>query len=225
MDKKKQTFFRGAHPVQYHGDAVSIASTVRSKSISGTATLNANLDRQSQGGKSNRSSLSTSQRLQQMSTRASGRLIDAHKMGNTSQVRKVGLKEYIAENQAYKEAVDQINQKLALKDAIDRANDAISQSKAHSRGWDPKNFDARSKASTVTALSMVSMSQKSGATGSRRGSVRDDAMSFVSEAPSKAETMQSKTELRSTAHELVTTLQVQLERERQQKRKLMEHLA
>jgi len=47
-------------------------------------------------------------------------------MGNTSQVRKVGLKEYIAENQAYKEAVDQINQKLALKDAIDRANDAIS---------------------------------------------------------------------------------------------------
>ena len=34
----------------------------------------------------------------------------------------------------------------------------------------------------------------------------------------------SKAELRSTAHDLVSTLQMQLERERQQKRKLLEHL-
>jgi len=138
-----------------------------------------------------------------MSTRASGRLIDAHKMGNTGATRKVGLKEYIAENQAYKEAVDEINQKLALKEAIERANDAISQSKAHSRAWDPKNFDGRSSASTVSKLSMVTISQRSQAQS--QYSKKAETMSIVSERPSE---IQSRTELRSTAHELVTTLQV-----------------
>jgi len=35
MDRKRQTFFRGAHPTRYQADAVSLATTVRSKSLAG----------------------------------------------------------------------------------------------------------------------------------------------------------------------------------------------
>ena len=37
------------------------------------------------------------------------------------------------ENAQYQEAVERINQKLALKEAMNRANEAISKSKRHSQ--------------------------------------------------------------------------------------------
>lgn len=91
------------------------------------------LDRRSQDGNSRRSQLSTSQRLQAMSTRASGRLQAAAQGINVSQTPrrtgKVTLKDFIKENTTYEDVVDQINKKIALKRAIERANDAISRSK------------------------------------------------------------------------------------------------
>ena len=44
-----------------------------------------------------------------------------------------GLQEFMNENAQYQEAVEKINQKLALKEAINRANEAISMSKKTSQ--------------------------------------------------------------------------------------------
>ena len=44
-----------------------------------------------------------------------------------------GLQEFMNENAQYQEAVERINQKLALKEAMNRANDAISKSKRPSQ--------------------------------------------------------------------------------------------
>ena len=105
----------------------------------------------------------------------------------------------MAQNEVYEDVLEKINQKLALKDAIERANKAIASSKQPSRfGGD--NMDTRSQKSH-------SLSQYS----------RRTSQAGASEHMSKGS-------MRSAAQDLVQTLQVQLERERQQKRKLQEHL-
>ena len=108
------------------------------------------------------------------------------------------MEDYMDQNAAYEDVLEKINQKLALKDAIERANKAIAASKQPSRfGGDD---DTRSQASK--------------------------AQSQYSRRPSQiaASEHMSKASMRSAAQDLVQTLQVQLERERQQKRKLQEHL-
>lgn len=125
MDRKRQTFFRGAHPTRYQADAVSLATTIRSKSLAGAGQTMI-VDRQSVAA-SERSEVS--QRLQAMSTRASGNLMDAHRMSNTGTRTKPGLKEFLKDNEKYAQALEKINQKLALKDAMDRAAHEFEESK------------------------------------------------------------------------------------------------
>ena len=137
-----------------------------------------------------------------MSTKAGGGLIAAHQMSTFGGPRQGGaaasgkprVEDYMAQNEVYEDVLEKINQKLALKDAIDRANKAIASSKQPSRFG---GDDTRSQKSH-------SVSQYS----------RRTSQAGVSDHGS----------MRSAAHELVQTLQVQLERERQQKRKLAEHL-
>lgn len=50
-------------------------------------------------------------------------------MANTGQRTKPGLREFLNENEQYAEALEKINQKLAMKDAIERASNAIELSK------------------------------------------------------------------------------------------------
>ena len=91
MDRKKQRHFRGAHPKRYQADVESIVTSVRSRSMhpaNNAARQQQPFDKQSHAGRSEASHLSTSQRLKAMSTRASDRLVEAHKnsnMGTTTQ--------------------------------------------------------------------------------------------------------------------------------------------
>ena len=94
------------------------------------------LDRASSQAGSARSKLTTSQRLQEMSTRASGHLQPKADMEDeqaamaTIASPKKSLREVIDQNRMYGDVVEQINKKLALRDAIDRANNAIASGKA-----------------------------------------------------------------------------------------------
>jgi hypothetical protein len=128
------------------------------------------VDKRSQAGQSDVSRMSTSQRLKQMSTKASDRLVDAHKrsnMGGAGQVRqaKVNLNEILQENELYEDVLDQINRKLALRQAIDKASDAIERSKQGSElgskyGFDNGSNAARSKASSTSKMSLIALSNK-----------------------------------------------------------------
>ena len=87
-----------------------------------------------------------------MSTRASDRLVQAHKQSNigyTQKIRaaKANLAEILQENEVYEDVIDQINRKLALRSAIDQASEAIERSKQGS------NMD---KASVAVASSKKS---------------------------------------------------------------------
>ena len=44
-----------------------------------------------------------------MSTRASGKLMDAHRMSNTGTRTKPGLKEFLKDNEKYAQALEKIN--------------------------------------------------------------------------------------------------------------------
>ena len=50
-------------------------------------------------------------------------------MSNTGTRTKPGLKEFLKDNEKYAQALEKINQKLALKEAMDRAAHEIEESK------------------------------------------------------------------------------------------------
>lgn len=108
-----------------------------------------------------------------MSTKASGKLMNAHKQGNSGVRTKPGLREFLDENVQYADALQKINQKLALKDAIDRAHVAIESSrKGTSQMGGDDQFDAQSKASTHSKYSMVTVSQRDSKYGGQSQSSR-----------------------------------------------------
>ena len=136
MDRKKQRLYRGAHPTRYQADVESIVTSQRSHSIqapsiAGHRALSIKGSQPALSGAS--SQKSTSAQLRAMSTRASDRLVEAHKkshIGWMSNGRgKHDLQDILSENEMYQDVVDRINRKLALRKAIDSANDAMSNSR------------------------------------------------------------------------------------------------
>ena len=98
-----------------------------------------------------------------MSTRASGRLEkkSVFDQGQRQSNGKIALKDFINENGAYGEVVDEINRRLALKEAIDAANKSIAlskQSKA-SRMGDSDVISKHTRMSEVDERSSVARSQ------------------------------------------------------------------
>ena len=171
MDRKKRRHFRGGHPTRYQDDAASLISSVRSNTVGkvNQSRFNSIFDRRSQAP-SIKSGMSTSERLQAMSVKATGQLLP-----EGSATQKVSLREYLAENQMYEDVVKEINKKLALRDAIERANRAIGSGKksAHmghgaaedqmSSAFNAQNdYDVRSKAPSVAPshLSLATISQR-----------------------------------------------------------------
>ena len=135
--------------------------------------IKAALEKRSQAGDSSsrRSQLTASQRLQAMSTRASGRLqpaaqFEANMPMTPMRQGKVSLKDFIKENTTYEDVVDQINKKIALKRAIERANDAITKSRRPSElgsraGDDISASEMRSHTSHVSRERLAEIDNRS----------------------------------------------------------------
>ena len=111
LDRKKQRQFRGAHPERYQADVVSMASTVRSKSMNtGKALIQEIIERKSQASqRSKRSTLSASQRLQALSTRSSAAQRPMPLLEKSQAANRTGLKEFLNEQAMYEDVVSQIH--------------------------------------------------------------------------------------------------------------------
>ena len=107
MDRRKQRQFRASHPFRYHNDTTSEVASARSKSSTLMASARLKeLAARATGSletTSDRSRLSTSQRLKAMSTRAS------QQAPSEKASRPRGLKAVLNENTLYEDVIHQIN--------------------------------------------------------------------------------------------------------------------